>query len=201
MRLNPLEIEGFAQAVYIERLVRDSAFLRLNETVCGFELRPMTLRDYIILRIANNPLLGDELPSPAELTQFLWTLSVGYSRSRLRRIFFGLRVNRACAYPLKAARLIDSCREYRKEAMQDAPGTTGRTGYRPSYYSDCTYWYGLLAREYGCTMKEVLDMPLKILFQLPGEIKDHHDSKQPKCNPSDKILADYSRKQSELVKQ
>ena len=201
MRLNPLEIDGFAEAVYQERLVRDSAFLRLSETVCGFELRPMTLRDYAVLRMAGNPLLGDALPAPEELAQFLWILSVSYSKSRLRRILFSIRVNKACATPLQAARLIDSCREYRQEAMQDAPALAGCKGYSPSYYSDCAYWCGILGREYGYSMDEVLDIPLKILFQLPGEMKDHHNSKSPRCNPSDRILADYAAKQSELIRQ
>src|SRR5436190_23240372 len=70
-----LEIPGFLEAVQREQFVRDAAFLRLSESVAGFELVPLTLRHYLILRATRNPLLWGGLPSPNQLFNFLWMLA------------------------------------------------------------------------------------------------------------------------------
>src|SRR5262245_22397906 len=74
--MNVLEIPGYLQAVIRERVVRDAAFLGINETIAGFEVVPMTLRHYIILRVMGNPLIREnQTPAPEDVFNFLWLLS------------------------------------------------------------------------------------------------------------------------------
>src|SRR5438046_741906 len=93
-----LDIPGYAVAVLKEQFSRDVAFLELNESVAGFELVPLTLRHYLILRSTRNPILWGDLPTPNQLFNFLWLLSPEYNgpqtrarkrfQRRCRKIFF-----------------------------------------------------------------------------------------------------------------
>src|SRR5689334_3095256 len=97
--MDVLNIPGYASAVIKERLVRDAAFLGITESLGPFEVLPLTLRHWIILRLVGNPLiLRDGTPSPDDLVNFLWLLSTEFSpidkkakrrfERRCRRIFF-----------------------------------------------------------------------------------------------------------------
>ena len=59
-----LEIPGYREAVARERLARDASFMPVTETVAGFELVPMTLRQYLILSLMRSPLLTGDTPGP-----------------------------------------------------------------------------------------------------------------------------------------
>src|SRR5438045_2376978 len=140
-----LDIPGFAEAVIKERLVRDAAFLGITESLGPFEVVPITLRRWIILRLVRNPLVTSGTPTPDDLVNFLWLLSTAFSptdkkvkrtfEKRCRRIFFPPRymalwnTKRARArYEIKrqkklavAAKIIDAARAYMAESLQDRP--------------------------------------------------------------------------------
>ncbi len=88
-----LQIPGYAAAVQRERVSRDAAFLGLTETVGPFELLPLSLYHYTILRLASNPLLYAPRPTPPtpdEVALFLWLLCPGYTVQKsgwLARLF------------------------------------------------------------------------------------------------------------------
>lgn len=199
---NPLEIPDYAQAVIQERLIRDSAFLNLPENVAGFDLRPMTLRDKLVLRIANSPLLTEkETPSPNELAQFLWAMSVEYKPDKSARKRFlkrcrsfvpparGLFHRRKCAAAMaEATRVLMAAREYVKEATMDRPGNAS-SGFVPDYYSEVVFWLALV--EYRWTVAQVLDTPLKVLYQILNQKKESLPN-SVMCNPlSDKVRAEW----------
>jgi len=202
---------AYLAAAHQERLVRDAAFLLPHETVAGFQLRPMTLRDYLTLRLAACPIaLQTGTPTPAELARFLWLLST--INSPTINFLGPLRFWRRCRqfnppsppwFPTKralarwkrrrqralefAARVLNAARHYMRETMQDRPGQ--ERGHRPSYYSDPCTWWGTLGRNgYHLTRAEILDTPLKILFQCLREIRAHNG--QPLNNPATAAVLD-----------
>ena len=67
------------------------------------------------------------------------------------------------------AKVIEAARAFVSETMQDSPPSkTG--GFTPSYYSDVCFWWGVLGRNgYPMSREQVLDAPLKILFQCVRE--------------------------------
>ena len=77
------EIPGYREAVMRERFARDAAFIHspvapLNESIAGFTVAPLTLRHLLTLRISRSPLFGIAIPSPGQISAFLWLLSPHY---------------------------------------------------------------------------------------------------------------------------
>lgn len=207
-----LQIPGYAEAIVRERFLRDSAFLGVTETVGGFELKPLTLRHYLLLRILRSPLLYDETPSPVELAQFLWSVSAEYSTDPKARKRFLKRCrkftppappllweskrwrSRFNAALLEMAKCLTETREYISEAMMDRPPSRIGGGFAPDYYSEVAWWVGLFEHRY--TADQLLDMPLKALFQYLQEYKDRKGSmgqhRPTLFNPSDKVRARFT---------
>jgi hypothetical protein len=210
MRLEVLDIPGYAGAVLHERLVRDAAFLGLPETVAGFELRQLTLRDYVLLRAKRMLLLSGGVPEARELAVFLWLMSTGYCLDeRVRKRFFQrcrffqppamplLRTNRAMARWQKRrfaaiqamGIVLAAVWQYLEETFQDRPPGGASGPYYPSYYSDASYWCAMLGREHHQSYADTLDLPLKVLWQAVKEIKDHSGKNLAGLsNPSDKVV-------------
>lgn len=212
-----LEIPGYQEAIQRERFIRDAAFLGVSETVAGFELKPFTLRHYIVLRIANNPLLMGGTPSPVELAQFLWLCSVGYrpDARAMRRFMKRCRAFVPPAEPwivetkrwrkqfnaalLRCAEALKACREYLQEAVMDKPPHSATNTFKPDYYSEVAFWLALF--KYSYTPDQVLDMPMKVLYQCLNEAKERASLGVNKpsglFNPSDAVR---SRWQAEANK-
>lgn len=214
--MDVLNIPGFAEAVLKERTVRDAAFIGLTESVGPFELTPLTLRQWIILRLVNNPLLKDGTPTPQDVVNFLWLLSPKYHpvigrkqfHKRCRKLFFPprylplLNTKKAQARHevrkekrmLVAAQIIDAIRAFVQETMQDRPPAPPNTAnFEADYYSDGAYFCAVFGREFGWSQDEVLNTPLKRLFQYLNALKQSYGSKVPLCNPSDRIKARFLR--------
>ena len=203
-----LDIPEYADAVSRESVIRDASYLDLTETVCGFELLPMTLRHYITLRTAGNPILNGGFPSPDEMVSFLWILSPDYTpgiraaRRFVRRCLMfippslpWLRTSRAMArWELRARKVaiefndvLIGCRKYAVETFIDSPPGTV-TGYTKRYYSDATAICAMLAREYGWRESDILNMPMKRIHQYLTELRRTNRPGDPLGNPSDKEL-------------
>jgi len=216
--MNILDIPGYAEAVYKERVVRDAAFLSITESIGRFEVVPMTLHLYLALRVMRHPLLGRDTPSPEELTAFLWLLSPGFKpRSIIAKALFAWKCRREFYPPaylplwntrrarerhakrcdakaLVAAKLLAQAREYVDETFQDIPPRHKSGGFDAEYLSDGAHFCASLGREYGWSQAETLGTPMKRIFQYANEMKLHHGSKVPLCNPSDKVKACHLRK-------
>ncbi len=215
--MNILEIPDYARAVVEERTIRDAAFLGITESIGAFEVVPMTLRQHAILRVMRHPLLGKEMPSPVDLANFLWLLSPGFTPQNTwakrrfmrlcRRTFFPPRylplINTAWARARHhrkhdarmavAAEIVTKARAYVAETMQDKPPSVQTVGFEPEYFSDAAHFCASFGREYGWSQEEVLEMPLKRVFQYCNELKLHHGSKIPLCNPSDRVRSAWMR--------
>jgi hypothetical protein len=186
--MHVLEIPGYVEALARERFLRDAAFLGVSETVYGFELKPLTLRHWLIMRIANSPLIGDGTPSPVQLAQFLWSVSTEYSledsarRAFLKRCrkfqpptppwFFETKRwrKRFNGAMIEMAKCLTAVRAYIDEATMDAPPRRQSLAFTPDYYSEVAFWVGLFGHSFH--PDAILDMPLKVLYQLYKEALD-----------------------------
>jgi hypothetical protein len=211
--MTPLEIPVYLEAVQKERLIRDAAFLALPETVAGFELRQMTLRDSLVLTITRNPIMFKMTPDGLELATFLWFMSTDYTldgramRKFLKRcrsfqkpappLFHTRRLLRRweANVALKAgiwADTVAAVKEYIAETFQDRPGGKTVNGYSPSYYSDACFLCGGMARNYSRKFEDTMAMPLKQIWQFIAELKDSNGVTRASLgNPSDRVMADF----------
>lgn len=202
--------------------MRDSAFLNTPDDLGGFRVRQMTLRDYLALQLAKSPLLQpDGIPSATDLAAFLWLLSPHWSASGWKRKRFFAKCRRVFVIPSdpwlhtsramrrwrrkkersirRAVGLIGSVQKYVGETMQDRPKGSSSAGFTPSYYSDVCFWWGLLGRNgYPMTLEQLLGTPVKILFQVLKEIRQHQGN--PINNPSDGVRSDFMLKLNEELR-
>lgn len=211
--MNLTDIPEFVEAVSRERLVRDAAFLNLPENVGGYELRQMTLWDFLTLRMMRCPLLFKETPNGLQLATFLWFMSTDYCQSAsIRRQFLKrcrhfqkpapplFRTRGAMArWEKRVARaagawaeVVAACKEYIAETLQDKPHSPPAIGYIPSYYSDACFLTGAIARNYGQSFNDIMKMPLKQIFQFISETKEANGCTPASLsNPSDRVATDY----------
>jgi hypothetical protein len=215
--MDVLEIPGYAKEVLRERVIRDAAFLGITESIGPFEVVPMSLRHWLILRLMHSPLLTGDTPTPQDVFNFLWLLSTNYSATNLRSKRHFERRCRSMFFPPRywalmntrwarawheskrikrltvAARIIYAARAYVTEALQDRPPIQKSIGFDADYYSDAAYFCALFGREFGWSQDETLNMPVKRMFQFLNECRASRGSKTPLCNPSDRIKSQYLR--------
>ena len=215
--MDVLDIPGYAESVIKERLVRDASFIGITESLGPFEVVPLTLRHWIILRLVRNPLVTSGTPSPDDVVNFLWLLSTSFSSTsktakrrferRCRKLFFPPRYmallntkkSRArfevkCEKRLiQAAKIIDAIRVFVAESMQDRPPVPKTIGFEADHYSDAAYFCSLFGREFGWSQDETLNTPIKRVYQYLNAIKDYRGSPIPLCSPADSVKAKWLR--------
>ena len=175
------ERQAYIDAVEREQNIRDAAFLGLPERVGSFDLRPMTVKDYLTLVGIGSPFVSGGLPNQESIGVFLWYQSTDYdARDTAARAKFYRRVIKE---PLT---VINQIYDFCEAAMQDKPATSkGAVG--PSYYSWVATVINTLAHEYSWTDEYILGRPLKVVWQYYKCIKHSHGGdKAILHNPSDR---------------
>src|ERR1051326_4784779 len=192
----PWELPEYRQAVERESFIRDAAFIGATETIGGFECRAMTLKDFLLLRISKNALLCGGIPTPEQLLAFLWLLSPQYapgaSRARARLVASCAKFlppkkplihfpwlmkrwrARAERHLAAAAEMIGAIRLYLQEALMDWPSCCAQ-GEDAAFYGDACALCAKFAREYHCSFKDTMELPMKCLLQFQKESKLHRD--------------------------
>lgn len=174
-------------AIKRENNIRDAAFLDLTTSICGIEVRQMTPRDLLILTGIGNPIVSYGLPSPPQLAEFLWFLSPKFKlNASFRRYFF----IRKCA-KIDFVAAIAACRNYIDATFQDSPASSTQSS--GPYASWCAHIVFNIASETGWSDENIMNMPLKRLFQYLKIIRRHDNPRAPVHNPSDKVKGDYIR--------
>lgn len=218
-RQRDLAVEG--ERVSRDASFLHSAEFPVVETIAGYPAAPLTLFHCNLLRMINSPFLPPfGTPGPAELSAFLWVVNPGFipgnSRRALRardrflkscRVFvkpaqpaFGLtyRIKHWEAQAATALdvfiRTLNAARDYVNEALQDKPPAVPTDiTQRPDYYSDFCYIAAQLMRHYkGIQYERIQFLPLKVVYQLLKEIKDHNAAKNGETallwNRSDEMI-------------
>lgn len=83
---------------------------------------------------------------------------------------------------------VEAIDEFVKESFQDSPPGTGVTGV--SYYSFAASIVDVFAKEYGWRESEILDTPLKRVFQYLKAIS-RRNGETVFFNPSDKVRGEW----------
>lgn len=206
----PWDLPGYRLAVNRECFVRAASYLEISETVVGFELRPLHLRDYLALRAMAHPLLVGGDVTPAQLLAFLWLLSPDYcsSTSRRRKYFArsGLIPPRQprLRLPLfmrfwkwrtirvleRVDKVLTAARQYIDEALQDYPGSQLQ-GPEVSYWGEGAAICAGIARVYHWSEAEILNLPMKRVLQYLKEIVGQDRGPAALSNPSDQVKAEF----------
>lgn len=187
MELKWSDIPGLREAIKRENDIRDASFLDLTTSICGVEIRQMTPRDLLILDGIGNPLMSGQLPSPAQLAEFLWLLSPRYAvGAPVRRFLFGRSIRR-----LSYMAAVKACWRYIEDTFQDSPASSGASAM--PYAGWCAHMIVGLSSNPVEAEGLILNTPLKRLFQYMKCIRRRNDPQSPVHNPSDKLKGDYAR--------
>lgn len=180
--LNVQDIPGYRDAIQREAMIRDAAFLGVNESIAGFDAAPLTLRRWLILRVIESPFIFGGTPTPVDLAQFLWVVNPDYNPSGVGRqrflkqcakrfmppaepVFFATKRwrRRVAEKIIEASKVIVAARKYVEESFIDRPGSS--PGYNAPMYSDAAGICSRMAKDYGFDDNATLDKPLKRIFE------------------------------------
>lgn len=187
-QLNPHDYPGYEEAVDRECLIRNAAFLDITETVAGFELVPLTIERWIILRIAKNALLYGDVPTPESLAQFLWVCSPRFNAMGKGRAWFLFCCSRKFKNLLRVQAIIAACRRYIEDTFQDRPMGSSVEGHQIAYFSDAAFLCYAVASRTGWHEEYILrKMPLKRVFEYP-RIARWVETDEPLHNRSNDVL-------------
>lgn len=179
------EIPGYREAVEAECRFREGAFLRIPEFVCGIQVEPLTLRHIALF----SQFSIEPEPSAEAMEVFLWTVAANKNRR-----FARLRHTARCAWlcmrhtpGLVAA----AAQAWLAESFADSPGSTSE-----QVAANPTSWLSqhvdLFAAEYGWSIEQALDLPVKVALQLERDIRRRNSTHKPMFfNPSDRVRTEW----------
>lgn len=181
-RKTPAEVEAhylprIAAARAAEDARRDEAWLGLALPLCGVPARPMSLADFLALRLAGNAHVCANIePAEGENMEafwarhdgvFLWRISPDYRPSASALAAF---IERHQIYRLDLGRLHHEIDDYLRVTFADRikPVRVEGQAHAPlsvaASFAAC--WIHDFSSAYGWTAPEVLDLPLAQIFQL-----------------------------------
>lgn len=214
VQLKTIIVPGLADCLKRERQVRDEAFLEgMPEDIAGIPVATITLRHLHWLTMMRNgffvPCTFDDYAEQIEhAQQALWVLSPGlllpnarqpYSSAyRLRSAFAKTRaaIRFICKDP---RRIIPALNDYIEEAFFDNPfkGTDKDDGIGHSHPAIIASILDVFAAGgYSWTRDEILDTPLKQIWQLCRLTIKRLNPDSPCPNPSDILKVEAVHKQN-----
>ena len=169
-------------------------------TLFGFEIRPLTPRVSLELRIAGNPCIHGLMDKPSDVSQFLWRLSPRFCRpsSRLRWFLTTLhrhRIQRAARRlnPLTATLALHAWLE---EQFQDAAPAEIKEGAPTAPASGFSGEAGLVhwfAAQYGWDEDKTLDTPFSRLWQYWRASQNQAGHQVVSIPPSERLVSQWFR--------
>ncbi len=182
------QIPGLREAVEQEQFSRDESLLQLPEAVCGVAFRPLTLSDVVRLRAVGSPFIVGGWKYDTEQTLRFFTMQCTPRNSWLMRL-----MRRQLLRRVELDEASEAAQDFVSESYAEAPSSdSGPAGI--SYYSPVISAVDLLAKEYGWKIDEVMNLPLKILFQIYKAIS--HRNGAVLFNPSDSVRGAWLAEQN-----
>ena len=120
-------IPGYREAVEREQEIRETAFLDLTHFICGVEVVPLTPRKFLFLSLCKSPFVTGDVPTAAEVMQFLWVISPKFkagndwSTRRARDRF----IRRHASLPY--SQCVNEILQFIDEAFTDKPSGGGKS--------------------------------------------------------------------------
>ena len=174
-------------AVAREKSLRDAAWLDLPARICGMEFRQMTVRHYLVLDGVDSPFVRGGIPTPEQLAQFLWIVSPSFTPDEGEALRFTKEIGK-----LPFTQAVQESLAYVEQTFLDAPQGAKRDDGSPDYFSWLSSIVDALGSEYGWKPFEIMEMPLRQVFQLLRVIRRRHDPKAVLFNNlSDRAKLDW----------
>lgn len=194
------DVPEYAAAVKKENDVRDAAFLDLPADICGVKIRQMTAWHWVVLAGIDSPFLrsGVFMPEPEQVLMFLWVMSPMFERlskavlqntavGRWRQRRFIRRYKH-----LDYKRCVDGICAFVKDTFQDCPEGGEENDKRKA--PNISFAAGVvhaIACEYGWNERDIVQMPLKRVFQylnMIDALNRARNGEEPSwVNPSDSV--------------
>lgn len=191
---DPAEVPGLVEAIKDEGFHWDVSFLGLGEEICGFKVKPLCVRQLVTLSAIKSPFLLNAPEHfyygyPAigkQIENFMWIVSKGFNPDAWlrRKLFFFCYRNLFAKQPITVA--VPAILKFINEGMSDCRNSNSSGD---AYCSIAATVIDLMAMEYGWTMAEILDCPVKIIFQLVRCIRRRKGDKLFK--KSDQLISEY----------
>ena len=156
----------------LQELIRESncwsheSWVIANETCFDLEVRNMTLWHLMMLDGIETPFLNGGDIKDTDIALFLWIISKDYSKDeKAKKEFFRKAVK------IKNIPAIKWIKEYLKKTFTDSD--TMNMGDKGQAYF-VSYFVDLFAREYGWGFQQIMDLPLRVGFQLLTAINERN---------------------------
>lgn len=169
-------IPGLAEAEAKQEQLRDSAFLALPVTICGLPCAELTVRRFAVLIQSRNPFVCGGFPLPEDVAVFLWAMDPAFSYTNAAARSARIEACRTLDYHAAVAEI----KAFVDEAFMDSPPTSGEAS--ESLNSWLASLVDILAREYGWTQRDVLDLPMPCVFQYTRIINRRISPNTPQFN-------------------
>lgn len=127
----------------------------------------MTLNDFFILTGLNSPFLSNDPFLPADIGIFLWVLSEEFKPCAKARDRFCEKIK-----DIKIARAEEEITKYLDVTFLDADTSNAKEEKR--YATFIAYQVDLYAKEYGWTIEQILNIPMRRIFQLNTAIAERY---------------------------
>ena len=126
----------------------------------------MTIRQFFILDGIGSPYISNRQPTAADLAIFLWILSPKYTTSKADRDKFCAEI-----YGVEIFKATKDIERYITATFQDAETSDGQ---EKRYASFITYLIDLYGREYGWKPEQIMELPMRQLYQLNTAISERY---------------------------
>lgn len=178
------EIPGYRAAIESETREREKPFAFWPELICGVEVKPLSASLLARLALIESPLVIGGIPSPVDVGLFMWCVSFQHERALRVRSVLEFVSGRLASWALNRIRLqfirsiakkpyrelAKACADYVAAAFDDAPGFS--RGETISYYAATAGAVDSIARTYHWSEREILELPLKRLWQYRRRIEE-----------------------------
>lgn len=160
------------EALAREKNARDAAWADVRPRIGGRAFLPLTVRHYLALDAVDSPFIrGGGMPTPEQLCEFLWVIAPEFFTDSGALLEFAKQIG---SLPFDAT--VKECFDLVEVTFMDAPQGDGPRG-EASFVSWVAGIVDAFGSEYGWKPLEVLDMPLRQVFQLLRAMRRRHDPK------------------------
>lgn len=147
---------------------QQEAWLDISYEICGLEICQMTIQQYYLLDGLDCPFFSGADFTPADIAQFLWILSPEYKPEKKAREKFLKQIK-----DIKILKAEEEIIKYLEVTFSDLD-TLAEDSKNKRYANFLAYQIDLFAKEYGWSMKEILNLPLRQVFLLNTAIAERY---------------------------
>lgn len=176
--MNPLANPKVQAAIEREEETREAPFLGIPFPIAGIPVPPLTLRQFLKLRLMGSPFVCGGNPTAGDVAAFLYVVTNQTGdKAEFARSIAGADFLKAC----------EDIQAYKEESFFDRGATTGAEN--RSYWSEPADLVDLFGREYGWNLETVMGTPIAAILQLLKVIGRRTNPETPLFNPiSDRAL-------------